>query len=67
MYPASKRGYTQCDMKTLPPPEVPGTTEAARFDNAVRKKFTVSKEEVQRRKAEWQKPESKRRTKKARC
>jgi hypothetical protein len=42
-------------MRTLPPPEVPGDTEAERFDNAVRKTFTVSKEEVQRREAEWQK------------
>ncbi len=42
------------DMKTQPPPAVPGKTEAERFDNAVRKTFTVSKEEMQRREAEWQ-------------
>jgi len=42
-------------LKTLPHPEVPGNTEAERFDNAVRKTFTVSKEEMQRREAEWQK------------
>jgi hypothetical protein len=42
-------------LKTLPRPEVPGNTEAERFDNAVRKTFTVSKEETQRREAEWQK------------
>jgi hypothetical protein len=41
-------------MKTPPPPEVPGNTEAERFDNAVRHTFTVSKEEMQRREAEWQ-------------
>jgi hypothetical protein len=41
-------------MKTQPPPEVPGNTEAERFDNAVRKTFTVSKDEMQRREAEWQ-------------
>jgi hypothetical protein len=46
-------------MKPLPPPEVPGTTEAERFDNAVRKTFTVSKEEMQRREAEWQKTHGK--------
>ncbi|MGD0786601.1 MAG: hypothetical protein ABR898_01365 [Terracidiphilus sp.] len=40
-------------MKPLPAPPVPGNTEAERFDNAVRKAFTVSKEEMQRREAEW--------------
>ena len=42
-------------MKPFPAPSVPGKTEAERFDNAVRKAFTVSKEEMQRREAEWQK------------
>ena len=32
-------------MKPLPAPHVPGNTEAERFDNAVRKLFTVSKED----------------------
>jgi hypothetical protein len=41
-------------MKPLPAPTVPGKSEAERFDNAVRKTFTVSKEEMQRREAEWQ-------------
>jgi hypothetical protein len=36
------------------PSEVPGKTEFKRFDHTVRKMFTVSKEEMQRRKAEWQ-------------
>ena len=31
-------------MKPLPAPHVPAGTEAERFDNAVRKMFTVSKE-----------------------
>jgi hypothetical protein len=31
-------------MKPLPAPPVPGNTEAERFDNAVRKMLTVSKE-----------------------
>jgi len=31
-------------MKPLGPPEIPGNTEAERFDNAVRKMFSVSKE-----------------------
>jgi len=39
----------------LPAPPVPGNTDTERFDNAVRKAFTVSKEEMQRREAEWQK------------
>ena len=33
-------------MKPHPPPYVPGNTEAERFDNAVRKMFSVSKEDV---------------------
>jgi hypothetical protein len=30
-------------MRAAPAPNVPGNTEAERFDNAVRKMFTVSK------------------------
>jgi hypothetical protein len=41
-------------MKPLPAPPVPGKTEAEHFDNAVRKTFTFSKQEMQRREAEWQ-------------
>jgi len=36
-------------MKPLPPPRVPGKTEFQRFDNAVRKVLTVSKEELLKR------------------
>jgi hypothetical protein len=36
-------------MKPLPAPNVPGKTEYERFDNAVRKVLTVSKEELLRR------------------
>jgi hypothetical protein len=32
-------------MKPLQPPNVPGNTEAERMDNAVRKMFTVTKED----------------------
>ena len=42
-------------MKPQPAPSVPGDTDIQRFDNAVRKMFTVSKEEMQRREAAWQK------------
>jgi len=41
-------------MKPLPAPPIPGKSDAERFDNAVRKTFTVSKEEMQRREVEWQ-------------
>lgn len=41
-------------MKPLPPPYVPGDTDAERMDNAVRKMFTVSKAEVLKREAGWQ-------------
>jgi hypothetical protein len=33
-------------MKPLPAPPVPGETDSARFDYAVRKMFSVSKEDV---------------------
>jgi len=38
-------------MKPLPPPSVPGNTEAERFDNAVRKMFSVSKKDLLREEA----------------
>jgi hypothetical protein len=46
-------------MKPLPAPPVPGKTESERFDNAIRKTFTVSKEEMQRREVEWQRTHAK--------
>jgi hypothetical protein len=51
-------------MKPQPAPSVPGDTDTERFDNAVRKLFTVSKEEMQRREAEWQRLQSKKHPKK---
>ena len=41
-------------MKPLPAPNVPGKTEAERFENAVKKIFSVSKEGLLKREAEWQ-------------
>jgi hypothetical protein len=38
---------------------LPGKTEAERFDNAIRETFTVSKEEMQHREAQWQKVQGK--------
>ncbi len=46
-------------MRPLPAPPIPGKTESERMDNAIRKTFTVSKEEMQRREAEWQKTNGK--------
>ena len=43
---------------------LPGNTEAERFDNAVRKTFSVSKEEMQRPEAEQQKTQGDRPAKK---
>jgi hypothetical protein len=40
-------------MKPLPAPNVPGNTDAERFDNAVRKMFTVSKDDVLKAEAKW--------------
>src|SRR5260370_24451762 len=45
-------------MNPRPAPTIHGDTEAERFDNAVRKVFPVSKEEMQRREDEWQKKRS---------
>jgi hypothetical protein len=48
-------------MKPLPPPNVPGKTEFQRFDNAMRRVLSVSKEELLRREErEKKKPEAKR-------
>jgi len=51
-------------MKPLPPPNVPGDTEAARFDYAVRKMFSVSKEAVLREEAKQARARAKKRPKK---
>jgi len=52
-------------MKPAPPPEVPGRTEAEKFDHAVRKLFTVSKEDYLKEEARLKKlRERKKRTKK---
>jgi hypothetical protein len=40
-------------MKPHPAPDVPGDTEAARFDYAVRKMFSTSKEDVVKAEAKW--------------
>ncbi|HEY4904048.1 MAG TPA: hypothetical protein VIH89_11290 [Candidatus Sulfotelmatobacter sp.] len=52
-------------MKPLPAPHVPGNTDFQRFDNAMRRVLTVSKEEiVKREQAEKNEREEKRRPKK---
>lgn len=40
-------------MKPLPAPHVPGTTDAERMDAAVRQMFSVSKQELEKREADW--------------
>lgn len=42
-------------MKPLPAPQIPGDTDAERMDNAVRKLFTVSKEDYLREEARLKK------------
>jgi len=46
------RRYDGFQMKPQPPPYVPGNTEAERMDNAVRKMFSVSKDDVLKAEAE---------------
>lgn len=40
-------------MKPAGAPNVPGSTDAERFDNAVRKIFSVSKDDLRRAEAKW--------------
>ena len=40
-------------MKPERAPNIPGNTEAERFDNAVRKIFSVSKEDFLKAEAKW--------------
>jgi len=48
-------------MKPLPAPNVPGKTEFERFDNAVRQVLNVSKEELLKREAQYQKERKRKR------
>jgi hypothetical protein len=50
-------------MKPLPAPHVAGNTEAERFDNAARKMFRTSKEELLKRESQSERTPN-RRTKK---
>jgi hypothetical protein len=53
-------------MKPLPAPNIPGKTDFERFDNAVRKMFSVSKEELLKREAKWKRAQArKKRSKKS--
>ena len=52
-------------MKPLPAPPVLGNTEAERFDNAVRKMFSVSKDDLLKEETKWKRARArKKRTKK---
>ena len=50
-------------MKPLPAPDIPGNTEAEKFDNAVRKMFSVSKEELLKREAKWKRAKARKKRK----
>ena len=49
-------------MKPASAPNVPGSTEAERFDNAVRAVLTVSKDSLLKAEAKWKKRRAKRKT-----
>jgi hypothetical protein len=52
-------------MKPLPPPHVPGNTDAERMDNALRTVLTVSKADLLKAEAKWKRGrEKKKRAKK---
>ena len=44
-----------------PAPDVPGNTDAERFDNAVRKVLTVSKADLLKAEDQWKKARAKKR------
>ena len=48
-------------VKPAPPPNVPGSTEAERFNNAVRKMFSVSKVDVLKAEAKEKRARDKKR------
>jgi len=50
-------------MKPLPAPNVPGKTEFDRFDNAMRKVLSVSKEELLKREAQEQRAKERKKPK----
>jgi hypothetical protein len=50
-------------MKPSPAPHVPGNTEAERMDNAVRKMFTVTKEDYLKEEARLKRVRNRRRAK----
>ena len=54
------RVYYKGEMKPLPAPNVPGNTEAERFDNAVRTVLTVSKDSLLKAEAKWKRAQAKR-------
>jgi hypothetical protein len=46
-------------MKPAPAPDVPGTTEFERFDNAVRTVFSVSKKDLLKAEEKWKRDRAK--------
>jgi hypothetical protein len=52
-------------MKPLPAPHIPGETEAERMDNAVRKMFSVSKDDILKEEARLKRARDRKRGKKS--
>jgi hypothetical protein len=48
-------------MKPLPAPSIPGSTDAERFNNAVRKMLTVSKADLLKAEAKWKRARARKR------
>ena len=51
--------------KPLLAPNVPGATDSERFDNAVRKMFSVSKDDLAKQETKWKRSQSRKKRKKA--
>ncbi len=45
-------------MKPAPAPNIPGNTESERMDNAVRKMFTVSKDDLLKAEGKWKRAQA---------
>lgn len=50
--------YDEGKMKPLPAPNVPGHTEAERVDNAIRKMFSVSKDDLAKQETKWKRAQA---------
>lgn len=49
-------------MKPAPAPNIPGDTEAERFNNALNRMFSVSKDELVKRETKWKRAQARKKS-----